>query len=37
MCNGWVIVFFKRYAEYKNEFISTQKKAFFEQNKTEDW
>ncbi|KAH7441455.1 hypothetical protein KP509_03G039000 [Ceratopteris richardii] len=27
----------RRYTEYKNEFISTQKKAFFEQNKQEDW
>lgn len=27
----------RRYTEYKNEFISTQKKAYFEQNKQEDW
>lgn len=26
-----------RYTEYRNEFISTQKKAYFEQNKQEDW
>lgn len=27
----------RRYEEYKSEFISTQKHAFFEQNKHEDW
>lgn len=27
----------RRYTEYRNEFISTQKKAYFEQNKQEDW
>eukprot|EP00250_Pteridium_aquilinum_P005592 c15664_g1_i1 orf=644-2995(-) len=27
----------RRYTEYRSEFISTQKKAFFEQNKQEDW
>ncbi|CAM6082620.1 unnamed protein product [Calypogeia fissa] len=27
----------RRYDEYKAEFITTQKRAFFEQNKDEDW